>query len=64
MWLNTIASGVVSAGTCGSLLADSFGSHPGVTGLQVLTISMASIITGGLIHIVARTLLDAGDRER
>ncbi|WP_407529036.1 hypothetical protein [Methylobacterium oryzisoli] len=64
IWLNTIASGVVSAGTCGSLLAYSFGSHPGVTGLQALAISLASIVTGGLIHVVARALLDAGDHDR
>ncbi|GJD57500.1 hypothetical protein MTDSW087_01332 [Methylobacterium dankookense] len=63
-WLNTIASGVVSAGTCGSLLAYSFGTRPGVTGLQVLAIVAASILTGLLLHLAARGILGQEERDR
>lgn len=63
-WLNTIASGVVSAGTCGSLLAYSFGTRPGVTGLQVLAIVGASILAGLLLHLAARSILGRENRER
>lgn len=62
-WLNTIASGVVSAGTCGSLLAYSFGTRPGVTGLQVLAIAAASILTGLVLHLAARAILGQEERD-
>ncbi|WP_336491401.1 hypothetical protein [Methylobacterium nigriterrae] len=62
-WLNTIASGVVSAGTCGSLLAYSLGTLPGISGLQVLAISAVSVLTGAVLHLLARALLSATDRE-
>ena len=62
-WLNTIASGVVSAGTCGSFLAYSFGTRPGVSGIQVLAISSVSVLTGAALHLLARALVSTGDRE-
>ena len=63
-WLNTIASGVVSAGTCGSFLAYSFGTRPGINGLQVLAISAVSVLTGAAIHFLARAILSTTDREQ
>ena len=60
-WLNAIASGVVSAGTCGSLLAWSFGARPGVSGLQVVAISATAILAGGLLHLAARAILGSED---
>lgn len=57
-WLNTIASGVVSAGSCGSLLAYSFGPRPGISGFQVLAVSIFAMGLGALLHLLARALLN------
>ncbi|CAM2998131.1 MULTISPECIES: hypothetical protein [Methylobacterium] len=57
-WLNTIASGVVSAGSCGSLLAYSFGPRPGISGLQVLVVSTCALGLGATLHLLARALLN------
>ncbi|GJE38516.1 hypothetical protein [Methylobacterium persicinum] len=57
-WLNTIASGVVSAGSCGSLIAYSFGPRPGITGWQVLTVLVVTLAAGAGLHCLARALLN------
>ena len=57
-WLNTIASGVVSAGSCGSLIAYSFGPRPGITGFQVLVVLTVALTTGAALHLLARALLN------
>lgn len=62
-WLNTIASGVVSAGTCGSFLAYNFGTRPGISGLQVLAISAGSLLMGAVLHLLARAILSTNDGE-
>ncbi|WP_336490273.1 hypothetical protein [Methylobacterium nigriterrae] len=63
-WLNTIASGVVSAGTCGSCIAYSFGTRPGISGLQVLAISAVAVLTGAVLHLLARALLSTSKHDR
>jgi len=57
-WLNTIASGVVTAGSCGSLIAYSFGPRPGITALQVLAVLAVTLTTGAVLHLLARALLN------
>ena len=57
-WLNTIAAGIVTAGSCGSLIAYSLGPRPGITGFQVLTVSIATLVTGAALHCLARALLN------
>ena len=57
-WLNTIASGVVTAGSCGSLIAYSFGPRPGITGVQVLAVLIVTLTTGATLHVLARALLN------
>ncbi|MCJ2057736.1 hypothetical protein MKL09_14370 [Methylobacterium sp. J-048] len=55
-WLNTIASGVVSAGSCGSLLACHFAPDPKISALQVITITITALGLGATLHLVARAL--------
>ena len=57
-WLNTIASGVVTAGSCGSLIAYSFGPRPGITGVQVLAVLIVTLTAGAALHVLARALLN------
>ena len=63
-WLNTIASGVVTAGTCGSFLAFSLGSNSTATAVKVVGIWIGALVAGLILHMAARAVLPPNERGR
>jgi succinate dehydrogenase hydrophobic anchor subunit len=61
-WLNTIASGVITAGTCGSFLAFSLGANSAATAVRVIAIWAGAVMTGTFLHLAARALLPPEER--
>lgn len=61
-WLNTIASGVVTAGTCGSFLAFFFGTNSGATAVRVIGVWIGALVAGLIIHLAARAVLPPKER--
>jgi high-affinity Fe2+/Pb2+ permease len=61
-WLNTIASGVVTAGTCGSFLAFSFGASSSATAFRVIGVWIGALAAGLILHLAARAVLPPKER--